>query len=136
MTDMICRKSMQRCQTPGMCSPHGGCRPSVLVDTNVRASACSGAVVADTNKMRDPVREQFQVEYASYAGISVQEVASEWDGDLYGDQGMRDAWWAWQASRQALVIELPKAWQTNVGAMLPPNGVRFAIQEAGLKVKP
>ena len=27
MTDMICRKSMVRCQTPGMCSPHGGCQP-------------------------------------------------------------------------------------------------------------
>lgn len=26
MTDMICRKSMSRCLTPGMCSPHGGCR--------------------------------------------------------------------------------------------------------------
>lgn len=25
MTDMICRKSMTRCQTPGMCAPHGGC---------------------------------------------------------------------------------------------------------------
>lgn len=25
MSDMICRKSMTRCQTPGMCSPHGGC---------------------------------------------------------------------------------------------------------------
>lgn len=25
MTDMTCRKSMQRCQTPGMCAPHGGC---------------------------------------------------------------------------------------------------------------
>ncbi|ORL66644.1 hypothetical protein [Pseudomonas putida] len=27
MTDLICRKTMQRCQTPGMCRPHGGCRP-------------------------------------------------------------------------------------------------------------
>lgn len=27
MTDMICRKSMVRCQIPGMCSPHGGCHP-------------------------------------------------------------------------------------------------------------
>lgn len=26
MTDLICRKSMTRCQTPGMCSPHGGCQ--------------------------------------------------------------------------------------------------------------
>lgn len=27
MTDLICRKSMTRCLTPGMCSPHGGCQP-------------------------------------------------------------------------------------------------------------
>lgn len=27
MTDLICRKTMQRCQHPGMCSPHGGCQP-------------------------------------------------------------------------------------------------------------
>ena len=27
MSDMVCRKSMMRCQTPGMCSPHGGCQP-------------------------------------------------------------------------------------------------------------
>jgi hypothetical protein len=26
MSDMICRKSMARCITPGMCSPHGGCK--------------------------------------------------------------------------------------------------------------
>lgn len=25
MTDMICRKSMTPCRTPGMCAPHGGC---------------------------------------------------------------------------------------------------------------
>lgn len=25
MKTMICRKSMNPCQTPGMCSPHGGC---------------------------------------------------------------------------------------------------------------
>ncbi|MBD1602354.1 hypothetical protein [Pseudomonas typographi] len=29
MTDLICRKSMMRCQTPGMCSPHGGCQDPV-----------------------------------------------------------------------------------------------------------
>ena len=26
MSDNICRETMTRCQTPGMCSPHGGCR--------------------------------------------------------------------------------------------------------------
>lgn len=25
MSDLICRASMMRCQTPGMCAPHGGC---------------------------------------------------------------------------------------------------------------
>lgn len=25
MTDMICRKTMQRCATPSMCAPYGGC---------------------------------------------------------------------------------------------------------------
>ena len=27
MSDYICRETMTRCQTPGMCSPHGGCQP-------------------------------------------------------------------------------------------------------------
>ncbi|GEM_PF-6788711 len=25
MTDLICKNTMRRCQTPGMCSPFGGC---------------------------------------------------------------------------------------------------------------
>ncbi|MCK9740041.1 hypothetical protein LT697_00590 [Pseudomonas syringae pv. syringae] len=28
MSELICFKTMTRCQTPGMCSPHGGCRPN------------------------------------------------------------------------------------------------------------
>lgn len=28
MADLICRKTMMRCQTQGMCSPHGGCQHS------------------------------------------------------------------------------------------------------------
>lgn len=33
---MICRKSMARCQTPGMCSPHGGCRDVVTTEKDQR----------------------------------------------------------------------------------------------------
>ncbi|PWU30121.1 hypothetical protein DK254_08340 [Pseudomonas sp. RW407] len=29
MAELICRKTMMHCQTPGMCSPHGG-RPAEL----------------------------------------------------------------------------------------------------------
>lgn len=31
MSDLICRKTMMRCQTPGMCAPYGGCRPEVAI---------------------------------------------------------------------------------------------------------
>lgn len=42
----------------------------------------------------------------------------------------------WQASREAVVVELPAEWVTNVGTMLPPPGVRRAIEALGLKVAP
>lgn len=28
MSDLICRRTMRRCDTSGMCSPHGGCQPA------------------------------------------------------------------------------------------------------------
>lgn len=31
MSDLICRKTMMRCQTPGMCAPYGGCRAEVAI---------------------------------------------------------------------------------------------------------
>lgn len=33
MTDLICKNTMARCQTPGMCSPHGGCRETEPVSS-------------------------------------------------------------------------------------------------------
>lgn len=39
MSDLICRKTMMRCQTPSMCSPFGGCQAGVLVQTDVRYAA-------------------------------------------------------------------------------------------------
>ena len=32
MSDLICRQSMTRCKTPGMCSPYGGCQPESISD--------------------------------------------------------------------------------------------------------
>jgi hypothetical protein len=94
----------------------------------------------------DKMREEFEAEYARYAAISVEEVSGEWDGDLYGDQGMRDAWWAWQASRAALAIELPELYdwtadqvgvfQDDDGTLFDAGAVIEAIEAAGLKVSP
>lgn len=36
---MQCGTTNARCRTPGLCSPRGGCKTSVLIQTNVRASA-------------------------------------------------------------------------------------------------
>ena len=33
MNDLICRNTMMRCNTPGMCSPHGGCRETEPVSS-------------------------------------------------------------------------------------------------------
>jgi hypothetical protein len=95
--------------------------------------------------MSDKMREEFSAWYLADAtqsyGESVRPQAEKnlaWrrqDGS-FADPMLRLACLAWQASRESLVIELPKPWQTNVGAMLTPNGVRFAIESAGLKVKP
>lgn len=43
MADLICRKTMMRCQTQGMCSPFGGCQPSVLADCKTTQSNSSTA---------------------------------------------------------------------------------------------
>lgn len=31
MSDLICRKTMMRCNTPGMCAPYGGCRDELAI---------------------------------------------------------------------------------------------------------
>jgi hypothetical protein len=44
---MICRKTMEVCHTPGMCSPHGGCLPapvSLAVDPTMARPKFSGLV--------------------------------------------------------------------------------------------
>ncbi|AMW64508.1 hypothetical protein QIT80_gp48 (endogenous virus) [Pseudomonas phage phiAH14a] len=55
MTDMICRKSMSRCQTPGMCSPHGGCQPE---DSHMRAIRSLRGDCADLIAERDRLKAE------------------------------------------------------------------------------
>lgn len=109
----------------------------------------------DTNKMREEFEAAFiaqQVaafgEYSRGGAVHRLKRDGEFDKpptayDLQRrEQGMYDEywiemlWWAWQASREAVVVELPAEWVTNVGTMLPPPGVRRAIEAHGLKVAP
>ena len=49
MSDMVCRKSMMRCQTPGMCSPHGGCRDEVTTAKDRQISA----LIAENERLKN-----------------------------------------------------------------------------------
>lgn len=41
MSDLICRKTLMRCQTPGMCSPHGGCQSQHDRDSSELRRLCA-----------------------------------------------------------------------------------------------
>ena len=87
----------------------------------------------DANKMR----EQFEVAFARYAAMSVEEVRAHWDGDFYDEQGMRDAIWAWEESRKVLEVELPKfdGYKEHIVRELQA-AFTAAIEAQGLKVAP
>lgn len=82
-------------------------------------------------KMRDPVREQFETVF-SEAFPLIFAAAKAGEAKAHGDMSV--AWWGWQALRQAVVVELPAEWATNVGTMLPPPAVHKAIKAQGLRV--
>lgn len=46
MSDLICRKTMMRCPTPGMCAPHGGCSTSAEAALNSLAERATAPAPA------------------------------------------------------------------------------------------
>lgn len=77
MSDLICRKTMQRCNTPGMCMPHGGCRVSVLADCRVSYSNSTDSV---TPMIIDKVKERLAlIARMRVGGESLDPVFSERD---------------------------------------------------------
>lgn len=96
----------------------------------------------DTNNMRDISREQFEQRYPVPEGAC-------WNAEqaryvlfhlklctVTKFARFVENWVCWQASREAVVVELPAEWVTNVGKMLPPPAVRRGIEAQGLKVAP
>ena len=66
MSDMICRKSMMRCQTPGMCSPHGGCRDEVTTAKDRQISA----LIAENERLKNRLEVDPRHDYD---GISTRD---------------------------------------------------------------
>lgn len=89
----------------------------------------------DTNKMRDSVREQFEkFALSSECGLFPGHLAKGEDGE-YLNYAAQCYWLFWQASREAVVVELPKDIVTMAGPVLYADDVRAAIEAQGLKVE-
>lgn len=91
--------------------------------------------MTDTNKMRDPVREQFEAWVVEDARKRV-ELKIERDGDWYvGPHALflNSALRIWQASRQAVVVELP-APAVPGGNCIRDHAIQEAIEAQGLRV--
>ncbi|VVM37514.1 hypothetical protein PS631_00107 [Pseudomonas fluorescens] len=87
----------------------------------------------DTNKMRDISREQFEVWARD---------ENKWliDRDSFGNYiygFVRDSWNSWQASREAVVVELPKfdEYPSSMEHDMRES-LRSAIEAQSLKVAP
>ncbi|MBN6789876.1 hypothetical protein JRG49_06430 [Pseudomonas fulva] len=90
----------------------------------------------DTNKMRDA----FEVALAKQAaedGFAKPSLRRNKNNGDYVDPFEQAAWWAWQASREAVVVELPK-FEDYPASMERDmrESLRSAIEAQGLKVTP
>lgn len=101
--------------------------------------------------MTDKMREEFETAVALEAKEPVLAVYLSRRGDTYSTSTLHFAWWAWKASREALVIELPASPYMPDSEPESMTGyeigeaqgrcdmwasVREAIESAGLKVTP
>ena len=102
----------------------------------------------DTNKMRDISREQFEkFALSSEGGLFPGHLAKGEDGE-YLNYAAQCYWLFWQASREAVVVELPakiSAHNTTEGGFVRPEAEHYdeavddcreAIEAQGLKVSP
>ncbi|ELQ6035070.1 hypothetical protein R2223_003731 [Cronobacter sakazakii] len=79
----------------------------------------------------DKSREQFEAAIKQkYGDLIDQRVCKNDDGE-YMAWDMQVAWWAWQASRAAVEIEIPEVLDYWLGR----EGFAESIRAAGLKVK-
>lgn len=62
-----------------------------------------------------------------------ESALSAWNGESYRSRIVQSMWWAWQASRERLVIELPES-VTNSGTAYIET-IRAFIEKQGIKTK-
>ncbi|WP_332729239.1 hypothetical protein [Pseudomonas sp. ESBL2] len=99
----------------------------------------------DTNKMRAEFEAAWRARYPAHGDIALKR--SGLDPEDYCNTRVKDAWWAWQASREAAAVELPpkiSAHNTSEGGFVRPEAEHYdeaiddcrdAIEAQGLKVE-
>ncbi len=89
----------------------------------------------DTNKMREEFETQFVEEYVRVLGEGARELAAH--ALAANSPVVSMSWWAWQSSRAAAVVELPK-FEDYPASMERDmrESLRAAIEAQGLKVGP
>lgn len=87
--------------------------------------------------MSDKMREEFETwaltHFINSKTMNPLQRSSE-EADAYHFPVISTAWTAWQASREALVIELPAPAVTG-GNCIRDHAIRDVLEAAGLKVK-
>ena len=66
----------------------------------------------DTNKMREQFEQWAKDRYSWHLHDDARDpedrTLASWDGEIYGNRIVEGMWQAWQASREAVVVELPE----------------------------
>jgi len=86
------------------------------------------------DKMREEFEAAWMLRYPALGSISLKRSALKHDD--YANTRAKEAWWAWQASRAACVVELPSATCIRVHDYTPLEVRSYcakAIVAAGLK---
>lgn len=116
MTDMIYRKSMVRCQTPGMCAPYGGCQTpevapafrALLAERNSLAYLLKRFVDGENDQDENQAeRHMYHDEAQTLLAYLGGEVKSH---TLVPDEALR----AMTAERDKAVEDYDKAWRHDL----------------------
>lgn len=85
--------------------------------------------------MTDKIREEFE---ASVLNEYPNQNMGKFTNGEYQSTTIEHCWWAWQKSREVLVIELPYHYEyDSPGEVIPVlKDCRAAIEAAGVKVAP
>lgn len=93
----------------------------------------------DTNKMRGQFEQWAKDRYSWHLHDDARDpedrTLASWNGETYGNRIVEGMWQTWQASREAVVVELPKfeGYPASMERDMRES-LRSAIEAQGLKV--